>query len=368
LAVLKYSVLGRSRRLVAPGILFLAVFTFCSFAQQEIGIPFTSELDQGWEAISVPTQLAPLFSGIVERVDMNGDILISSASEEPGLALAELTGPAYLEVVGPDQHPWRGHRLDVATGSQSTGKAQSLRIHASTHNSRLQVDASLLLAEIQVFPHISIPSLLDQDIRWTLKKHPQTDLRLYVPTEKGFQEYRPRLSEPQGTVVWNRFDPDSGWTPGKPENLILAPGDCFVLKNSRGRGVGFGLLGLQRIRLSCQRPWLGKGPHLLGYPFSADLRLGRDWPARGGALRPSLNPMDCDYLGTYLPEGFRAFGYFGSDESTASWRELIRPGTRRAAWGAASNTLTIIPAGQGFLLYPRKDGPDHRFDPPSSPN
>lgn len=368
MAVLKYSVLGRSRRLVAPGILFLAVFTFCSFAQQEIGIPFTSELDQGWEAISVPTQLAPLFSGIVERVDMNGVVTFSSSSEDPGLALAKLRGSAYLEVSGPSQHPWRGHRLEVGTGSLSTGQGLTLRVLGSPRNSRPQADASLLFAEIRVFPSLTVALLLGQDIGWTLRRYPQTDFRLYVSSPNGFREFRPRLTDAAGTVVWNHFDPDSGWTMGKPEDLILSPGDCFVLRNSRGRGIGFGFFGLQRSNLPCQRPWVGKGPHLLGYPFSADLRLGLDWPARGGALRPSLNPMDCDYLGTYLPEGFRAFGYFGSDESTASWRELIRPGTRRAAWGAASNTLTIIPAGQGFLLYPRNDGPDHRFDPPSSPN
>jgi len=350
------------------GVLFLALSLFRSFAQEEIGIPFSAEFDRTWEAVSIPTQLAPLFSGKVEQVRENGILSISSSSENPGFALGKLSGPAYLEVYAPSQHPWRGHRLEVATGTQSTGEGLTLRILASPRNTQPLVDASLRSAEFRIFPHVSIPPLLEKNIRRTLRRLPQTDFRLYAPTETGFREFRPRLIEPQGKIIWNYFDPDFGWTAENLDGLVLAPGDCFVLRNSHGQGLGFSLFGLQRNDLPCARPWKGKGPHLLSYPYSADLRLGLDWPARGGPLRPSETATDCDYLGLYLPAGYRTFGFFGRDEASAYWREILNPGTRRASWGTSVGKLSVIPAGQGFLLYPRKDGPTHRFDPPLTPN
>lgn len=335
-------------------------------------VPFTAELAQTWDAVSLPVQLAPLFSGTVEGWESQNTIRITSPALpktiSPDLLLSREDGPAYLEVVGPRNHPWLGHRLEVATGTTTSRSAQILRIRSSSRNTRGFPDNALAGAEICAYPHITLPFLLKHDVEWLLRQKPQPILRFFLPFSFGFNEVRPCLSAPAGKLSWGVLTEDLTWVPESLDNLAVAPGSSFVMQNSKRRGAGFSLLGLQRINLPCPRPWQGKGPHLLGYPFSANLHLGTNWPPRGGPLQPSEKASDCDYLGLYLPEGYRTFGYFGTNESTASWRELIRPDTRRAAWGAASNTLTIIPAGQGFLLYPRKDGPDHRFDPPSSPN
>ena len=357
------------RFLISPlGILAGLVWalSIVTVFSQDKGTSFTAELDQAWEAVSVPTQLAPLFSAKIEKVETDGKVLISSTAMDPCLALSKESGPAYLEVIGPAGHAWLGHRLDVGTGSRATGEAQLLQVISSPRNTRANLDQSLVSAEIRVHPHLSLPYLLEKESRWILEKFPDCKLRFFVPTESGFREFRPQSTGPVASISWNTFIPESGWTPAAPEDLVLAPGECFALSKSLRRNVGFSILGIQRTSLPCPRPWKGKGPHLLGYPFPADLRLGQDWPLTDGALKPSENAKDCDYFGLYLPNGYKTFGLFAETGGAPVWREILQPGTRRATWGAITSAITTIPAGQGFLLYPRKDAPDHIFYPPQN--
>jgi hypothetical protein len=349
---------------VLAGLVWIFSEIPASGQQEGLGVPFTAELDQASEAVSVPTQLSPLFSAKIERVEADGKVLISSSAMNPCLALTNESRPAYLEVTGPAGHAWLGHRLDVGTGSRATGQAQLLQIISSPRNTRASLDPSLVSAEIRVHPHLSLPYLFEKESQWILNKFPECELRFFVPSESGFQEFRPQSDDSAPTISWNTFMPESDWTPATSQDLVIAPGECLVLRKSARTSVGFSILGILRTSLPCSRPWKGKGPHLLGYPFSADLRLGQDWPAADGPLKPSENAKDCDYLGLYLPNGYKTFGLFAETGRPSVWREILKPGTRRAAWGDAGNVLRIIPAGQGFLLYARKDGPDHFFFPP----
>ena len=331
----------------------------------EMATPFVAEMDQVWDAVSVPRQMAPLFSAQVTRVEPGGKVFISSSLPDACLALVNEVGPAYLEVTGPANHLWLGHRFELGTGPNATGESFCLKVIPSPRSTRTDLDASLVGAEIRVYPHVTLPLLLERNTSWILKTFPQSNLRYYLTTETGFQEFWPRLNPSQPGVSWCIFDDQEfTWISASLEDLVIAPGECFVIRNGTRRGAGFSLVGSDRTNLPCPHPWKGKGPHLLGYPFSSDLLLGRDWPRQGGALTPSENPADCDYIGVYLPDGYRTYGFFGRSVTTALWREIIKPGTRRAAWGAITSTITTIPAGQGFLLYPRKDAPDHIFYPP----
>ena len=330
-----------------------------------IPIPFVAEMDQAWEAVSVPRQIAPLFSAQVTRVEPGGKIFISSSLPDACLALSYEIGPTYLEVTGPANHSWLGHRFDVGTGLNAVGENLCLKVIPSPRSTRPDLDASLVGAEISVYPHITLPLLLERNTSSILKTFPQSNLRYYLRANTGFRELWPRLNPSQPGVSWYAFDnQEFTWISASLEDLVIAPGDCFVIRNGIRKGARFSLLGSDRPNLPCPHPWKGKGPHLLGYPFSSDLLLGRDWPRQGGALTPSENPADCDYIGVYLPDGYRTYGFFGRSVTSASWREIIKPDTRRAAWGAITSTITTIPAGQGFLLYPRKDSPDHIFYPP----
>ena len=345
------------------GILFLIPES----GTAEMPIPFVAEMDQVWEAVSVPRQIAPLFSAQVTRVEPGGKVSISSSLPDACLALTNKIGPTYLEVTGPANHSWLGHRLDLGTGLNATGESLCLKVTPSPRSTRTDLDASLVGAEIRVYPHITLPLLLERNTSSILKVFPQSNLRYYLTTQTGFREFWPRLNPSQPGVSWCIFeDQEFTWISASLENLVIAPGECFVIRNGIRRGTSFSLVGSDRTNLPCPRPWKGKGPHLLGYPFSSDLLLGRDWPRQGGALTPSENPADCDYIGVYLPDGYRTYGFFGRSVTTALWREIIKPGTRRAAWGAITSTITTIPAGQGFLLYPRKDAPDHIFYPPQN--
>ena len=331
----------------------------------EMATPFVAEMDQVWEAVSVPRQVAPLFSAQVTRIEPGGKVFISSSLPDACLALANEIGPTYFEVTGPANHLWLGHRFELGTGLSATGESLCLKVIPSPRNTRTDLDASLVGAVIRVYPHMTLPLLLDRNTCSILKAFPQSNLRYYLPAEAGFREFWPRLNPSQPGVSWCIFeDQEFTWISASLEDLVIAPGECFVIRNGIRRGASFGLVGSDRTNLPCPRPWKGKGPHLLGYPFSSDLLLGRDWPRQGGALTPSENPADCDYIGVYLPDGYRTYGFFGRSVTTALWREIIKPGTRRAAWGAITSTITAIPAGQGFLLYPRKDAPDHIFYPP----
>ena len=343
------------------GILFLIPES----GTAEMPIPFVAEMDQVWEAVSVPRQIAPLFSAQVTRVEPGGKVSISSSLPDACLALTNKIGPTYLEVTGPANHSWLGHRLDLGTGLNATGESLCLKVTPSPRSTRTDLDASLVGAEIRVYPHITLPLLLERNTSSILKVFPQSNLRYYLPAETGFREFWPRLNPSQPSVSWCTLDDqESTWISASLEDLVIAPGECFVIRNGIRRGARFSLLGSDRSDLPCPSPWNGKGPHLLGYPFSADLQLGRDWPRQGGALTPSENPANCDYIGVYLPDGYRTYGFFGRNMTSAVWREIIKPDTRRAAWGAITSTITTIPAGQGFLLYPRKDSPDHIFYPP----
>ena len=333
----------------------------------EMAIPFVAEMDQVWEAVAVPRQIAPLFSAQVTRVEPGGRVVISSSLPDACLALANEIGPTYFEVTGPANHSWLGHRSEVGTGLNATGESLCLKVIPSPRSTRADLDASLVGAVIRVYPHITLPLLLDRNTSSILKAFPQSSLRYYLPAETGFREFRPRLNPSQSGVSWCVFDDQEfTWISAPLEDLVIAPSECFVIRSGIRKGAGFSLVGSDRTNLPCPRPWKGKGPHLLGYPFSSDLLLGRDWPRQGGALTPSENPADCDYIGVYLPDGYRTYGFFGRSVTTALWREIIKPGTRRAAWGAITSAITTIPAGQGFLLYPRKDAPDHIFYPPQN--
>ena len=333
----------------------------------EMATPFVAEMDQVWDAVAVPRQIAPLFSAQVTRVEPGGKVFISSSLPDACLALVNEVGPAYLEVTGPANHLWLGHRLELGTGVNAVADGLYIKVIPSPRSTRTDLDASLVGAEIRVYPHVTLPLLLERNTSWILKTFPQSNLRYYLTTETGFQEFWPRLNPSQPGVSWCIFDDQEfTWISASLEDLVIAPGECFVIRNGTRRGAGFSLVGSDRTNLPCPRPWKGKGPHLLGYPFSSDLLLGRDWPRQGGALTPSENPADCDYIGVYLPDGYRTYGFFGRSVTTALWREIIKPGTRRAAWGAITSTITTIPAGQGFLLYPRKDAPDHIFYPPQN--
>jgi hypothetical protein len=343
------------------GILFLIPES----GTAEMATSFVAEMDQVWEAVSVPRQIAPLFSAQVTRIEPGGKVFISSSLPEACLALTNEIGPAYLEVSGPANHAWLAQRFEVGTGLNATGESLCLKVIPSPRSTRTDLDASLVGAEISVYPHITLPLLLERNTSWILKTFPQSNLRYYLTTETGFREFWPRLNPSQPGVSWCIFeDQEFTWISASLENLVIAPGECFVIRNGIRRGTSFSLVGSDRTNLPCPRPWKGKGPHLLGYPFSSDLLLGRDWPRQVGALTPSENPADCDYIGVYLPDAYRTYGFFGRSVTTALWREIIKPGTRRAAWGAITSTITTIPAGQGFLLYPRKDAPDHIFYPP----
>jgi hypothetical protein len=343
------------------GILFLIPES----GTAEMAIPFVAEMDQVWEAVSVPRQIAPLFSAQVTRVEPGGRVVISSSLPDACLALTNGIGPTYFEVTGPVNHPWLGHRFELGTGLNATGESLCLKVIPSPRSTRTDLDAFLVGAEIRVYPHITLPLLLDRNTSSILKTFPQSNLRYYLPAETGFREFWPRLNPSQPGVSWCIFeDQEFTWISASLENLVIAPGECFVIRNGIRRGTSFSLVGSDRTNLPCPRPWKGKGPHLLGYPFSSDLLLGRDWPRQGGALTPSENPADCDYIGVYLPDGYRTYGFFGRSVTTALWREIIKPSTRRAAWGPITSAITTIPAGQGFLLYPRKDSPDHIFYPP----
>jgi hypothetical protein len=331
----------------------------------EMATPFVAEMDQVWEAVSVPRQIAPLFSAQVTRVEPGGRVVISSSLPDACLALTNEIGPTYFEVTGPSNHSWLGHRFELGTGLNATGESLCLKVIPSPRSTRSDLNDSLVGAEIRIYPHITLPLLLDRNTCSILKAFPQSNLRYYLAAETGFREFRPRLNPSQPGVSWCVFDDQEfTWISAPLEDLVIAPGECFVIRSGIRKGSGFSLVGSDRTSLPCPRPCKGKGPHLLGYPFSSDLLLGRDWPRQGGALTPSENPADCDYIGVYLPNGYRTYGFFGRSVTTALWREIIKPGTRRAAWGAITSTITTIPAGQGFLLYPRKDAPDHIFFPP----
>jgi hypothetical protein len=61
----------------------------------EMAIPFVAEMDQVWEAVSVPRQIAPLFSAQVTRVEPGGRVVISSSLPDACLALTNEIGPTY---------------------------------------------------------------------------------------------------------------------------------------------------------------------------------------------------------------------------------------------------------------------------------
>lgn len=353
--------------IAAHALLLGILFLIPESGRAEMAIPFVAEMDQTWEAVSVPRQIAPLFSAQVTRVEPGGKVFISSSLPDACLALTNEIGPTYFEVTGPANHSWLSHRLELGTGLNATGESLCLKVIPSPRSTRSDLDASLVGAEIRIYPHITLPLLLDRNTSSILKAFPQSNLRYYLPAETGFREFWPRLNPSQPGVSWCILeDEEFTWISASLEDLVIAPGECFVIRNGTRRGTGFSLVGSDRTNLPCPRPWKGKGPHLVGYPFSSDLLLGRDWPRSGGALTPSENPADCDYIGVYLPDGYRTYGFFGRSVTTALWREIIKPSTRRAAWGAITSTITTIPAGQGFLLYPRKDAPDHIFYPPQN--
>ena len=108
--------------------------------------------------MGVTVQNPPASVGTIANGDKSGALL---KSDQPGEWVnLLLSGRHYfLEISGPSQHPWVGHRLEIDEPATRALAANQVRWEAESPANTRVPDATLAGATYQIRPHITLGEL-----------------------------------------------------------------------------------------------------------------------------------------------------------------------------------------------------------------
>lgn len=252
------------------------------------------------EAVGVTVQNPPASVGTIANGETSGALLKSDQPAEWVNLL--LSGRHYfLEVSGPSQHPWVGHRLEIDEGATRGLAANQVRWEAESPRHTRLPDAALAGATYQIRPHVTLGELFatSWEHRWRYQPNAQPiGISLGRPGQSPL-ELEIRGGSNGAGILWL-----SGGQVVVPEDQIVAPGAGFVVRFTAQPGLGSGLAGETRT-FPCRAPIVA-GWNLLSYPYPKDLRLGIDWPYADAKATVSSDPNQADRLMTFFLESKRS--------------------------------------------------------------
>lgn len=314
----------------------------------------TLEGDQPTEGLGLTVQLPAVASGQITTANAN-QAALKPMSQDSWRQLF-LPGRSYfLEVDGPQGHPWCGHRIEIDEMKSSKGDTRSISWEKSPLNTRLP-EASLAKATFRVRPHVTLPMMFSRS--WTqalaaTSGSGEITCTLSRPSG-GTDEVKVTRNRQTGALIWTL----QGRTVGE-ERLLMPPGSGLFVSQPGGVKVGFGLQGETRT-YPCRSP-LVSGWNLLSYPFAKDLRLGLDWGAGDAMSTAAASPVACDRIVTILAGQKTEYALWASPQGPR-WRK-INP--LDSSWQQPAEYLEKIPTGCAFLLFRQKPNPHHVFLPPA---
>jgi hypothetical protein len=307
------------------------------------------------EAVGLGVQNPPASSGNITEGNAAGATLKPEKAGDWN-SLLPAGRQFFLEVIGPSEHPWAGHRLELDEVATSQAGASRVRWEASSPRHTRPPDAALVGANYQIRPHVTLPDLFAASWEHRWKNQPTASPISATLGRPGLApltlEIRPA---PQASgLLWL-----TGGQVANPEDLVMAPGSGLVIRFADQPGLGSGLAGETRT-FPCRAP-LVKGWNLLAYPYPKDLRIGIDWPHADAKATAAAEPSQSDRLVTFFSGVQKEFGLWSSSQGPR-WR-AVEPTTSQ--WQEPPQFLEKIPSGYAFYLHRQKPNPHHAFLPPA---
>jgi hypothetical protein len=347
-----------TRKLFQAIIMLVLQMFAVSLTQSQESVPYLLSTGQKLELVGFPVHQPALDTGVVQSV---AGTLISwapSYTERPfGSALVS-NQEYYAEIVGPANHPWAGHRMELDEAATRARTDHGLITTASSLNTRGLPDITLAGAQLEIRQHLTVPGLWGEMVKNQIL-YGGDKSSAFSFSFSGYAANRTLIPSIQGSVL--------SWIESKEvtsvaERGIIPPGSAVGVVFGGRHGSALGFTGMARTWPTATP--LQAGNNLLAYPYSTDMRLGLDWGGTNhgfrGLSRPSPNQDRIDLL-----EGTKRQSFYPEKQSngTIRWRQAD-PVFFTTKWALPASYLDVLPAGQGFIFVKKIADPKHFFYPP----
>jgi len=330
-------------------------------------LPYLVGTSTHLELIGFPVHSPALDAGKVSSVVGTLVGWSPSFTERPFGSALRAGQEYYAEVVGPTGHAWLGHRFEIDETATRARTDHGLVIAASSFNTRGLPNGKLVVAQLEVRPHLTLDGLWGNTIRNRILYggEPASGFSFSIPapeTTSGQRAITPSLPRSGDALEWlNRsFSPPTRVA----QPLLIPPGFSVAVTFGQRHGSSLGLTGEMRTWPTAT-PLL-VGINLLAYPYPKDLRLGVDWGSSREGFFGTLKPFPGQDR-IELLVGKRRFAYAPEIQLSGGlrWR-LLHPLNISRQWAEPAAYLDRIPPGHGFLLRKTKPDCSHFFYPPQS--
>jgi len=353
-----------SRWFQAIPLFWMGMVVPISTSQGQEAVPYLMSTGQELELVGFPVHQPGLDTGVVQSVAGKLVRWTPSYTERPfGSALVS-NQEYYAEIVGPANHPWLGHRLELDETATRTRADHGLLISPSPFNTFGMPNTALTGARLEVRSHLTVDGLWGETVRKRILYggEPATGFTFSIPvpgTASGTRLITASLPRPTNALEWvDSMAPRTRLT----QPLLIPPGTAVAVTFGQRRGSSLGFTGESRSWPTAAP--LQAGVNLLSYPYPKDLRLGMDWGSSREGFRGLTRPSpSMDRIEILSGSSRQIFGPEAQPNGGIRWRRLD-PIFMSTRWATPASYLETLPVGEGFILRKAKLDPKHFFYPP----
>jgi len=353
-----------TRKLFQAIIMLVLQMPAVSLTQSQESVPYLLNTGQELELVGFPVHQPGLDTGMVQSVVGNLVGWTPSYTERPfGSALVS-NQEYYAEVVGPANHPWLGHRLELDETATRNRADHGLLISPSPFNTFGMPNAALVGGRLEVRSHLTVDGLWGETVRKRIlyANEPAATFSFSIAapgTASGTRSVTASLPNPNNALEWiDSFVRATRVT----QPLLIPPGTAVAVTFGQRRGSSLGFTGESRTWPTAAP--LQAGVNLLSYPYPKDLRLGMDWGSSREGFRGLTRPSpSMDRIEILSGSRRQIFGPEAQPNGGIRWRRLD-PIFMSARWATPASYLETLPVGEGFILRKAKLDPNHFFYPP----
>jgi hypothetical protein len=320
-------------------------------------------VEPGRSLIGVPLDYPPLLSGNISRFLPPSSLQLAE-SDSSGESWPLSSHHCYLEIVGPFNHPWLGHRLEVdeVATRKAGGGVVALDLASTLNTAWPRPD--LAGASVVIRPHLTLQGLFEKNLSYRLAELRAEALKFWLSAAGGPPWLVEPRSSPQGGLVWAALS-KGRIQPVQEGETILPPGKSVQVESRLLTTLRTSLTGVPKTH-PCRSP-LSAGPNLLAYPYPAPMRLGFDWGNPSSGVIGSSEVRNSDQISFWSQDArrFLTYGYFQPSGSPQGiWREIRSLGGSVPSWGAQPPQPVILEPGEGWIYRKISADPNHTFNPP----